>query len=551
MKNASERKAFTHAWSMLGTVLAAVGYVASLTPTLLPRTTLMQALASAFVVVTCYAVGAIIEGLIGWGLRKLKPEVKPHSSHIERPLAVITLMVFVIAAAFTPNRMQWQAEQAQAVGVDSHPVWPLVIILTFVLFVVFLYIGRGIRALARKLGGGIGRLVGWEETSHVLASGLLGSVATVVIFAVVIVGLYGASMIAFNGVNNSTDGQTQPTLPTRSGSPESLIKWETIGQAGREFVSQGPQPAAITQVTHKPAQEPIRIMAGVESANGLQAQADLVLADLKRAGGLKRSHVIVYTPSDNGTVDPTAASAAEFVTDGDVASVAMQYTVLPSFLSYALSQSTSLDAGTILFDTIHQAIQELPENQRPKLYVYGESLGAFGSQAPFADQGIPAIVDKTDGALWAGPPSTSQLWDELDAQATGGMPWQPVVAGGTVVRFAADQDSIATADSEWGPKRALYLQNPTDPVVWWPGSVLTQRPAWLDEPRGPGVPTEMTWLPLITFEQMLMDMPSAVSFPSGFGHNYTESVGPAWVEILQPIDWTSEQTAALQQALKS
>lgn len=551
MENAPKRKAFTHAWSILGAALAAVGYVASLTPTLLPRTTLSQAAASALVVVTCYAIGASIEGLIDWGLRKFRPEATIHPRRFDRPLAVATLVFFVIAAAFTPSRMQWQAEQAQSVGVDSHPSWPLVIIFTFVLFIVFLYIGRGIRALARKLGGQIGRLFGWEGASHELVRGLLGRVATVVIFAVVIVGLYGASTIAFNSVNNSTDGQTQPTSPTRSGSPQSLISWQSIGQAGRDFVSQGPQPAAISQVTHKSAQEPVRIMAGVESADTLQARADLVLADLERAGGLKRSHVIVYTPSDNGTVDPNAASAAEFVTNGDVASVAMQYTVLPSFLSYALSQSTSLDAGMILFDTIHQAIQELPENERPKLYVYGESLGAFGSQAPFADQGIPAIVDKTDGALWAGPPSTSQLWDELNAQATGGTPWQPVVAGGTVVRFAADQDSIVAPDTEWGPKRALYLQNPTDPVVWWPGSVLTQRPAWLDEPRGPGVPAEMTWLPLITFEQMLLDMPFAVSMPPGVGHNYFEAVGPAWVEILMPANWTSEQTVALQQALKS
>ncbi|MFZ1363223.1 MAG: alpha/beta-hydrolase family protein [Candidatus Nanopelagicales bacterium] len=549
-----ERKAFTHSWSIVGTVLGAAGYIASLTPTLLPRTTLSQVAASVLVVVTMYAIGASIEGIVAWALRKVRTDAKPKPRHLSRPLIIATVILFVVAAAFTPSRMQWQAEQAQSVGVLGNPTWPLVVILTFILFVVCLYIGRGVRALARKIGQGIGRLFGWGEIKHAAASGWIGGVATAVTFAIVAIVLFQASMIVFNNVNNSTvAGNTQPQSPTRSGSPQSLISWDSLGQQGRLFVDQGPQPAAITQVTNKRAQEPIRIFAGLESADGLQAQADLALADLKRAGGLERSHVIVYTPSDNGTVDPNAAAAAEYVTGGDVASVAMQYTVLPSFLSYALSQSTSLEAGTILFDTIHQAIQELPAGKRPKLYVYGESLGAFGSQAPFAGEGIEAIVDKTDGALWAGPPSTSQLWDELNREASGGTPWQPVVGGGTVVRFAADQAVIAEAatDTEWGPKRALYLQNSTDPVVWWPGSVLTERPAWLDEPRGPGVPAQMTWLPLITFEQMLLDMPFAVSMPPGVGHNYFQAVGPAWVQVLMPSDWTPAQTKDLQQALNS
>ena len=155
-------------------------------------------------------------------------------------------------------------------------------------------------------------------------------------------------------------------------------------------------------MTQRPALEPIRIYTGLESANSLQDQANLALEDLKRAGGLKRKAIIVYTPSTNGLVDPTASEAAEYVMGGDVTSVSMQYTVLPSFLSIMLSQSTSLDSGTILFQTVRNAIDELPVSARPKLYVYGESLGAFGSQAPFTNLGIEGLTNQADGALWAG-----------------------------------------------------------------------------------------------------------------------------------------------------
>lgn len=470
---------------------------------------------------------------------------------VRSPATWLLLVLITVAAAFTPSRMVWQAEQAASIGATANPNWVAVVALTLALVLLLIYLGRLIRRFANWLG----RKIGGAKISHGKIKnptilGLIGAAAATVLAAVLVLVLFGVSLIMFNSVNNSTvAGAAPPESPTRSGSPESLIPWQSLGQLGRIFVDQGPNPAEITSVTRQAAKEPIRIYSGIESADSFQAQADLALADLKRSGGLNRSHIILYTPSDSGTVDATAASAAEYITNGDIASVAMQYSVLPSFLSYALAQSNSQEAGTVLFNTIHQAIQELPPASRPKLYVYGESLGAYGSQEPFTDGGIPGLVDKVAGALWVGPPSASTFWNQLNQQATGGTPWQPVVAGGTVVRFAADESAITTSDANWGQVRALYLQNATDPVVWWPGTLLTTRPAWLDSPRGPGVPEQMTWLPVVTFEQVLMDLPFAMAGPQGTGHNYAELVGPAWTKILMPANWSPEKAAALQRAL--
>ncbi|MEI8083376.1 MAG: hypothetical protein WCI74_16180, partial [Actinomycetes bacterium] len=52
-------------WSLVGVLLGSFGYVAALSPTLLPRTSVTQALACALVAMTFYAIGAIIEGTVG------------------------------------------------------------------------------------------------------------------------------------------------------------------------------------------------------------------------------------------------------------------------------------------------------------------------------------------------------------------------------------------------------------------------------------------------------------------------------------------------------
>jgi len=227
----------------------------------------------------------------------------------------------------------------------------------------------------------------------------------------------------------------------------------------------------------------------------------------------------------------------------------MQYTVLPSSMSLILSQSTSLESGRILFETVRASIDELPVNERPNIYVYGESLGAFGSQAPFQGEGIDGLTRQADGALWVGPPANSEYWQEISAMSNRGPTWQPIVEDGRVFRFAADAQGLSEPNDPWDSTRAGYLQNATDPVVWWSPDLIVARPGWLDEPRGPDVPAAMTWLPLISFELVFIDMPAAGAMPPGIGHNYLPTIGPAWVSVLQPAEWSPENTTAMQKAL--
>lgn len=538
-------KAPRPSWSVVGVLLAALGYVGSMTPSLLPRPLATQLLASVLVAMTMYAIGAIIQGTVG----AIRTSLFRRAALPGRPRLRVgaSIAAIVIAAATTFQGTAWQREQFADTGVPGNAGNPfLVIVGTLIGCLVVLSLSRGLRAIGRNIATRIGRHIAWPFTVRTL----LGGVAVLAVASLITVVSFAGSTVMFNNVNDSTKGQTQPESALRSGSPESLISWNSLGYQGRAFVSEGPAVSNISVVTQRTAEDPIRIYAGLQSANGLAAQADIAVADLARAGGFKRKAIIVYTPSTNGLVDPSAAAGAEYVLGGDVASVSMQYTVLPSFMSIILSQSTSLDSGKILFDAVRAAIDKLPANERPKIYVYGESLGAFGSQAPFQGEGIDGLTRQVDGALWAGPPANSKYWQEISAMSDRGPTWQPIVEDGDVFRFAADTQGLAEPVARWGPTRAVYLQNATDAVVWWSPDLIRQRPEWLDEPRGPDVPAAMTWFPLISFELVFVDMPAAGAMPPGIGHNYLPNIGPAWVSVLQPTEWSPENTARMQTALE-
>lgn len=536
----------TPSWSVVGVVLAALGFACSMTPTLLPRTNATQIMASTIVVMTMYAIGAIAQALVTGGLHHFGKLSSTTPDPHRRARLITSVLVVAAAAATAPAGAGWQVEQFAVTGVPGDPPNAAIVVIGTVLASLsLLYVGRAFRRLAR----GIATSLNDRTSLHRSVSAVIGGCVVIAASAAVMALLFSASLYFFNQQNNSVAGQHEPTSATRSGSPESLVPWQTLGNSGRDFVSSGPTPQQIREVTGASALEPVRIYAGLESADSPTNRAELAVADLRRAGGFDRKAIIVYTPSTNGLVDPTAADAAEYILGGDVASVSMQYTVLPSSLSFILSKGTSLDAGQVLFTAFRQAIDALPPTQRPKLYVYGESLGAFGSQAPFTGKGLPGLTSQVDGALWAGPPAASTYWQELSEQADQGPSWAPIVDDGRIVRFAANVAGLTEPSDDWGPVRGVFLQNATDPVVWWTPDLITARPDWLNDPRGPDVPAAMAWFPLISFELVFADMPGAVTMPSGIGHNYLPTIGPAWVAVLQPPTWTDQQSLRLQTAL--
>ena len=88
-------------------------------------------------------------------------------------------------------------------------------------------------------------------------------------------------------------------------------------------------------------------------APGDLVRAELAVEDLVRAGGFDRGYLMVATTTGRGWVDPASVDTFEYLTGGDTATVTMQYSYLPSWLSYLVDQDRARDAGRELFDAVY------------------------------------------------------------------------------------------------------------------------------------------------------------------------------------------------------
>ena len=107
----------------------------------------------------------------------------------------------------------------------------------------------------------------------------------------------------------------------------------------------GPSAEEIGAFSDTEALEPIRIYSGVATAEDLEARAQAAVDDLERAGGFDRERLLVATTTGRGWLDPGSLSAFEYIAEGDSAIVSMQYSYVPSGLSYIVDQTRARAAA--------------------------------------------------------------------------------------------------------------------------------------------------------------------------------------------------------------
>jgi uncharacterized membrane protein len=91
----------------------------------------------------------------------------------------------------------------------------------------------------------------------------------------------------------------------------------------------------------------------------------------------------------------------------------------------------------------------------------------------------------------------------------------------------------------------LYLQHPSDPIVWWSPRLAWDEPDWMGEPHGRDVLGAMVWIPLVTFWQVTADLPLATGVPAGHGHDYHREFVDGWATVLRPAGWTPDKAQRL------
>ncbi|BBY46064.1 alpha/beta hydrolase [Mycolicibacterium celeriflavum] len=534
-------------YTFTGTALGLVFIWLSLTPSLLPRGPLFQGLVSGAAGAFGYGLGVFVVWLVRYMRSKDSSPPAPRQAWIALVIVGVVGQILMIIYFRI-----WQDEVRDLNGVPRLGFWdhPLTAVLSIVTLFVLVEIGQLIGRLVRFLVRQLERFAP-PRVSAVVVVVLLIALTVALLNGIVVRFAMSTINSTFAAVNDETDPDfAAPTSPLRSGGPQSLVSWESLGHQGRVFVAAGPTVEELTAFTGRPAVEPIRAYAGLHSADGIKATAALAARELQRTGGLNREVVAVATTTGTGWINEAEASALEYMYNGDTAIVSMQYSFLPSWLSFLVDKENARQAGQALFEAVDALIREMPEPQRPRLVVFGESLGSFGGEAPFL--ALNNLIARTDGALFSGPTFNNTIWTQLTRDRDPGSPmWLPIFDKGENVRFAARAEDLGRPDEPWGNPRVVYLQHASDPIAWFDPDLLFAEPDWLKEPRGYDVSGRMQWIPVVTFLQVSADMAVAVDVPDGHGHVYVKNVADAWAAILQPPGWTPEKTQRLRPLLSN
>ena len=528
-------------FNFLGLIFGTIFVNLSFLPSLLPRGWVLQAVLSAILFCIGYGIGLIVSSLI----RAFSPKepTKPKKKQIKK----ITYLVLIASyLAFIYLGINWQDEINRLV--EQEPKSPFLIVpmilLTDLLIVLIILTNRSIRSLFKWL-----RKLALRILPRAVAYSLAWAVTFLLVIGIVngfiLENTMNAVNSAFSVKNGTTDeGINKPSSAELSGSDSSLISWDTLGRQGRKFIGKTQTAEQISEFSGTQAINPVRIYAGLESAGNAQERASLAVNDLKRAGGFERQIIAVVTTTGTGWVDENGVDPLEYMYNGNSAIVSMQYSYLPSWLSFLVDQSKAKEAGLELYNAVYNEWLNLPPENRPKIVVFGESLGSFGSETAFASES--AFKATSDGAVWVGPPNFNNLWRKSVNDRDSGSPEiLPIVDGGKTIRFAARPADLNNLPAEWQSPKAVYLQNPSDPIVWWSPKLLYKKPDWLNETRGFDVSVATRWLPIITFWQVSGDMVFSTGVPDGHGHKYGTLPTDAWAQVAPPTGWTQQQTEAL------
>jgi uncharacterized membrane protein len=519
----------------------------SMTPSLLPRGPLFQGIVSG----ACGAIGYGLGVFSVWLVRFMRS--KDTSPKAPKWAWAALIVVGVIGQTVMIVWFHhWQDDVRDLMGVArldrvDHPLAAVIAIVVLFGFVeIGQLIGRLVRFLVRQLDR-----VAPPRVSAMVVVLLLVALTIALLNGIVVRFAMSTLNSTFKAVNNEENpDNSAPTTAMRSGGPGSLVTWSSLGHQGRMFIGNGPTVEQLSEFNGAPATEPIRAYAGLNSADGIKATAALAALELQRTGGLNRAVVAVATTTGTGWINEAEADALEYMYNGDTAIVSMQYSFLPSWLSFLVDKENARQAGQALFEAVDELIRQMPEAQRPRLVVFGESLGSFGGEAPFLS--LNNVIAPTDGALFSGPTFNNTMWTELTQTRDPGSPeWLPIYDDGENVRFASRPEDLDRPEQPWGNPRVVYLQHASDPIAWWNPDLLFSEPDWLKEPRGYDVLPSVHWIPVVTFLQVSADMAVAVDVPDGHGHRYVQNVVDGWAAVLEPPGWTPEKTAKLRPMMHS
>ena len=317
---------FAAPWSV-GLALATVFFAASLTPSLIPKAAMLQGLVGGLVGAAGYVIAVALRGV--WRYLHL-----PDAIPLRRPIALLSGGIAGAALVWgIAIHRPGQNDIRALMGME--PLGPLhdvtVVLVAILVFAVLFGVGRLLALLARRIRRRLEPFVP-PRVAIVLSVLVVGLLSWHLSNGLLLRTVFNALDSGFREI----DARIDPTLPMpsdplRAGSAASLIPWVSLGAAGRRFVADGWSAEEISAYHGgEEALEPIRLYAGLNSADDPRARARLLLDEMIRTGAFERSVLVVVTPTGTGWIDPEAANPLEVMHRGDTALVGMQYSYLMS-----------------------------------------------------------------------------------------------------------------------------------------------------------------------------------------------------------------------------
>jgi uncharacterized membrane protein len=405
----------------------------------------------------------------------------------------------------------------------------------------------GSRLLSRALGRTLDRVLPgderlWNPLGHAISLGALGAALYVQWYRITHKIESGAGKIeaAF---------EVAPQSSFVSGTGESLVPWETLGREGRRHIATVLPKLWIEQIMGEPAIDPIRVYVGLDSADTEEERVSLAIEELRRTGAFDRSTLLVTSPTGTGYVNYVTVESVEYFTRGNCATVSLQYSKRPSPLSLDRVWE-GRKHFRLLLAAIRRVLYQMPPERRPRLVVFGESLGAHTSQDAFLHTGTQGLQDAgIERALWIGSPHLSK-WK---VQAMRGD--RPDVESDQIGEFNSFEDVATMAPEVRSRLRYFLVTHGNDGVGHFGPDLLIQQPEWLGEPdtRPPGVPKSEKWITPTTFFQTLIDMKNAMNVvPGQFdanGHDYRGDLA-RFVREAYALECSDEQLESVEGALR-
>jgi uncharacterized membrane protein len=533
--------------SPLGLILGGAGFVAALTPSMIPRPGVLQGAEAGVAFALLYGVGTGASALWSWLELPVAGDRYRRAFHRMSILLCLALVGYGLV-----RETDWQNAIRRAMDMPAVPAGLPVLIAIVAAPVALFLIGltRLFNASAMLISARLAKLV-----PRRLAL-LVGFSIAAMLFWTIGNGLLLRTALheldsSYRGIDALLPAElSAPEDPSKSGSSQSLVTWASLGARGRERVTAVPSRSDISLLTAGPAMEPLRVYVGLNSAETVEQRSELALAELKRIRAFDRAVLVIATPTGTGWVDPAGMAPLEILYRGDVASVSVQYSYLPSWLSLLIEPEYGADTARAVFRVVYDYWRTLPKERRPRLYLFGLSLGARNSDLS-ADL-FDVVADPYQGALWVGPPWDSVTWSKMTAMRAAGSPvWLPRLRDESLFHFTTQRNELDEADTRWGPMRMVFLQYPSDPIVFFETASLWRAPSWMKQ-RAPDVAAEIRWIPVVTFVQQICDMMTATTTPRGVGHVYAAAhYLDGWVAVTEPQGWGEESLARLRKWLNA